>query len=169
MLELNRIYPDGLLQVNGHYSDFLERRDELLRNEAAYQETLANLVRREVEWLRRGPKARTTKSKSRIQNAEGLIGELKESKSRSATSSAKIDFTASERRTKPLCLARGLRKSRGDPPPVDALDIPPPPGPRLGILGPNGSGKTTLLRTITGEIAPDKGTIEKAEKLRIVY
>src|SRR5437763_12067948 len=84
MLELNRVYADGLLQVNGHYSDFLERRDELLRNEAAYQETLANLVRREVEWLRRGPKARTTKSKSRIQNAEGLIGELKESKSRSA-------------------------------------------------------------------------------------
>ena len=67
MLELNRVYPDGLLQSDGSYSDFLEKRDELLRNEAAYQETLANLVRREVEWLRRGPKARTTKAKARIQ------------------------------------------------------------------------------------------------------
>ncbi|HEV7488088.1 MAG TPA: ABC-F family ATP-binding cassette domain-containing protein [Thermoanaerobaculia bacterium] len=169
MLELNRQYADGLLQVNGHYSDFLERRDELLRNEAAYQETLANLVRREVEWLRRGPKARTTKSKSRIQNAEGLIGELKESKSRSATSSAKIDFTASERKTKRLWLVRGLRKSMGDKLLVDDLDILLTPGTRLGILGPNGSGKTTLLRTITGELEPDAGTIEKAEKLRIVY
>jgi ATP-binding cassette subfamily F protein uup len=169
MLELNRQYADGLLQVNGHYSDFLERRDELLRNEAAYQETLANLVRREVEWLRRGPKARTTKSKSRIQNAEGLIGELKESKSRSATSSAKIDFTASERKTKRLWLARGLRKTMGDKLLVEDLDILLTPGTRLGILGPNGSGKTTLLRVITGELEPDAGTIEKAEKLRIVY
>src|SRR3954463_8313747 len=169
MLELNRQYADGLLQVNGHYSDFLERRDELLRNEAAYQETLANLVRREVEWLRRGPKARTTKSKSRIQNAEGLIGELKESKSRSATASAKIDFTASERKTKRLWLARGLRKRMGDRLLVEDLDILLTPGTRLGILGPNGSGKTTLLRVISGELEPDAGTIEKAEKLRIVY
>jgi ATP-binding cassette subfamily F protein uup len=169
MLELNRQYADGLLQVNGRYSDFLERRDEVLRNEAAYQETLANLVRREVEWLRRGPKARTTKSKSRIQNAEGLIGELKESKSRSATSSAKIDFTASERKTKRLWLARGLRKQLGDRPLINDLDILLTPGTRLGILGPNGSGKTTLLRLITGELQPDAGTIEKAEKLRIIY
>ncbi len=169
MLELNRIYPDGLLQVNGHYSDFLERRDELLRNEAAYQETLANLVRREVEWLRRGPKARTTKAKSRIQNAEGLIGELAESRSRSTTSTAKIDFTASERRTKRLWLVRGLRKQMGDKLLVDDLDILLTPGTRLGILGPNGSGKTTLLRTITGELTPDAGTIEKADKLRVVY
>jgi ATP-binding cassette subfamily F protein uup len=169
MLELNRQYADGLLQVNGHYSDFLERRDELLRNEAAYQETLANLVRREVEWLRRGPKARTTKSKSRIQNAEGLIGELKESKSRSATSSAKIDFTASERKTKRLWLARNLRKQLGGRTLINDLDILLTPGTRLGILGPNGSGKTTLLRIITGELEPDAGTIEKAEKLRTVY
>ncbi|HXH93047.1 MAG TPA: ABC-F family ATP-binding cassette domain-containing protein [Thermoanaerobaculia bacterium] len=169
MLELNRQYADGLLQVNGHYSDFLERRDELLRNEAAYQETLANLVRREVEWLRRGPKARTTKSKSRIQNAEGLIGELADSRSRSNTSTAKIDFTASERRTKRLWLVKGLRKSMGDKLLVADLDILLTPGSRLGILGPNGSGKTTLLRTITGELQPDAGTIEKAEKLRIVY
>jgi len=169
MLELNRQYADGLLQVNGHYSDFLERRDELLRNEAAYQETLANLVRREVEWLRRGPKARTTKSKSRIQNAEELIGELADSRSRSNTSTAKIDFTASERRTKRLWLVKGLRKSMGDKLLVADLDILLTPGSRLGILGPNGSGKTTLLRTITGELEPDKGIIEKAEKLRIVY
>jgi ATP-binding cassette subfamily F protein uup len=169
MLELNRVYADGLLQVNGHYSDFLERRDELLRNEAAYQDTLANLVRREVEWLRRGPKARTTKSKSRIQNAEGLIGELAESRSRSTTSTAKIDFTASERKTKRLWLARGLRKQLGDRLIVDDLDILLTPGSRLGVLGPNGSGKTTLLRMITGELEPDAGTIEKAEWLRIVY
>jgi ATP-binding cassette subfamily F protein uup len=169
MLELNRIYPDGLLQVNGHYSDFLERRDEILRNEAAYQETLANLVRREVEWLRRGPKARTTKAKSRIQNAERLIDEQSEARFRTAGGTAKIDFTASERKTKRLWLARNLRKKLGDRLIINDLDILLTPGTRLGVLGPNGSGKTTLLRMITGELAPDAGTIEKAEKLRIVY
>ncbi len=169
MLELSRVYPDGLLQVNGHYSDFLERRDELLRNEAAYQETLANLVRREVEWLRRGPKARTTKAKARIQNAERLIDEQSEARARGGTATAKIDFMASERKTKRLWLARGLRKRLGDRLIVDDLDVLLTPGARLGVLGPNGSGKTTLLRMITGELVPDAGVIEKAEKLRVVY
>jgi ATP-binding cassette subfamily F protein uup len=166
MLELNRVYPDGLFQSDGSYTDFLEKRDELLRNESAYQETLANLVRREVEWLRRGPKARTTKAKSRIQSAGKLMDELEESRSRTATQSgAKIDFSASERKTKRLWSAQGLR--RGEL--FKNLDILLTPGTRLGVLGPNGSGKTTLLRTIIGELQPDDGTIERAEQLRVVY
>src|SRR4051812_36756802 len=169
MLELNRVYPGGLLQSTGSYADLLERSDEVLRNEAAYQETLANLVRREVEWLRRGPKARTTKAKARIQNAERLIDEQSEARARTAGGTAKIDFTASERKTKRLWLVRGLRKQLGDRVLIDDLDVLLTPGTRLGILGPNGSGKTTLLRMITGELPPDAGTIEKAEKLRVVY
>jgi ATP-binding cassette subfamily F protein uup len=166
MLELNRIYPDGLFQSDGSYTDFLEKRDELLRNEAAYQDTLANLVRREVEWLRRGPKARTTKAKARIQSADKLIVELEESRSRTREQSgAKIDFSASERKTKRLWSAKGLR--RGEL--FRDLDILLTPGTRLGVLGPNGSGKTTLLRTIVGELQPDAGTIEKADQLRVVY
>ncbi len=169
MLELNRAYPAGLLQTTGTYSDLLEKRDEVLRNEAAYQETLANLVRREMEWLRRGPKARTTKAKARIQNAERLIDELDESRDRAVTFSAEIDFTASQRKTKRLWSAKGLRKQLGDRKLVDHLDVLLSPGSRLGILGPNGSGKTTLLRMITGELPPDAGTIEQAHGLRIVY
>ena len=166
MLELNRVYPDGLFQSEGSYTDFLEKRDELLRNESAYQETLANLVRREVEWLRRGPKARTTKAKARIQSAGKLMDELEESRSRTAAqSAAKIDFTASDRKTKRLWSAKGLR--RGEL--FKDLDILLKPGTRLGVLGPNGSGKTTLLRTIVGELEPDEGTIEKADQLRVVY
>ena len=169
MIELNRIYPDGLLQAGGRYSDFLEKRDEILRSEAAYQDTLANLVRREVEWLRRGPKARTTKAKARINNAERLIDELDESRDRARTSTAKIDFTSSDRKTKRLWIGKGLRKSLGDRPIVNNLDLLLTPGMRLGVLGPNGSGKTTLLRMIVGELAPDAGTIERADWLRVVY
>jgi ABC transport system ATP-binding/permease protein len=169
MIELNRIYPAGLFQSEGKYSEFLEKRDELLRNEAAYQETLANLVRREVEWLRRGAKARTTKAKARIQNAERLIGELGEGRSRAATSTTKIDFTSSDRKTKRLWIGRGLSKTMGEKPIVRDLDLLLTPGMRLGILGPNGSGKTTLLRMITGELPPDKGEIQRADGLRVVY
>jgi ATP-binding cassette subfamily F protein uup len=169
MLELNRIYPDGLFQSAGRYSDFLEKRDALLQNEAAYQETLANLVRREMEWLRRGPKARTTKSKARIQSAGKLIEELGEGRSRAAVATAKIDFNASERKTKRLWVGRGLRKRLGGHSIVDDLDVLLTPGMRLGVLGPNGSGKTTLLRMIIGELEPDGGKIEKAERLRVVY
>ncbi|MEO8381381.1 MAG: ABC-F family ATP-binding cassette domain-containing protein [Acidobacteriota bacterium] len=179
MLELNRAYPSGLLQTEGTYSDLLEKRDEVLRNEAAYQETLANLVRREMEWLRRGPKARSTKAKARIQNAGRLIDELGESRDRAQTGSADIDFTASQRRTKRLWTGKGLAKNfrrSADsaampraPQLFSNLDILLTPGARLGILGPNGSGKTTLLRLITGELEPDAGTIERAEGLRVVY
>jgi ATP-binding cassette subfamily F protein uup len=165
MLELNRAYAGGLLQVSGTYSDLLEKRDEVLRNEAAYQETLANLVRREMEWLRRGPKARGTKAKARIQNAERWIDELEESRTRSATSSADIEFAASQRKTKRLWSARGLTKS----PLFSNLEVLLTPGSRLGVVGPNGSGKTTLLRIIVGELAPDAGAIERADGLRVVY
>ena len=165
MLELNRAYAGGLLEVEGAYSDLLERRDEVLKNEAAYQETLANLVRREVEWLRRGAKARTRKAKARIDNAERLIDELDDSRDRSRSFNAEIDFTASQRKTKRLWTGKGLAKREL----FKNLDVLLTPGARLGILGPNGSGKTTLLRVIIGELEPDAGTIEQAAGLRVVY
>jgi ABC transport system ATP-binding/permease protein len=165
MLELDRVYANGLLEVDGSYSDLLQKRDDVLRSEAAYQETLANLVRREMDWLRRGPKARTTKAKARIQNAERLIDELAESRERGLTSDARIDFTASERKTKRLWAGKGLAKREL----FKNLDILLTPGSRLGVLGPNGSGKTTLLRVIVGELEPDAGTIDKADSLRVVY
>ena len=165
MLELNRSYASGLLQTDGTYSEFLEKRDDLLKNEAAYQDTLANLVRREMEWLRRGPKARTTKAKARITSAGKLIDELQEGRERARTSTAGIDFNASERKTKRLWIGKGLRKERL----FHDLDILLTPRSRLGVLGPNGAGKTTLLRVIVGEIAPDRGEIARADQLRVVY
>jgi ATP-binding cassette subfamily F protein uup len=168
MLELNRAYAGGMLQVDGSYSDLLEKRDEVLRSEAAYQETLANLVRREMEWLRRGPKARTTKAKARIQNAGRLIDELAEGRDRVVTHDAHIDFNATERKTKRLWTGKELAKST-DRLLFEGLDVLLTPGTRLGVLGPNGSGKTTLLRIITGELEPDAGVVEKAHALRVVY
>jgi len=166
--ELNRRYPDGVFQVNGRYSDFLEQREAALQAQADYQASLANRVRREVEWLRRGPKARTTKAKARVDAAGRLIDELQDIDSRQRQAAASIDFTASGRKSKQLLVATGLGKSLGGRPIVADLDMQLGPGERVGLLGPNGSGKTTLLKLLAGTLKPDTGTIVHADRLRIV-
>jgi ABC transport system ATP-binding/permease protein len=171
MLELDPRYPDGILQATGTYTDFLEKRDEVLRNQAEYQTSLANKVRREVEWLRRGAKARTTKAKGRIQEANRLIAELTELRERTgaaAEARAGIDFNASDRKTKKLLVAEGLSKSFGARRIVQGLDLKLTPGTRLGLIGPNGSGKTTLLSLLDGTLEPDAGTIQRADWLKTV-
>jgi len=168
MLELNRAYPAGLFQSDGRYSEFLARRDEFLKGQVAYEESLANAVRREIEWLRRGAKARSTKAKGRIKEAGRLIEELRDSRARGATRVAGIDLAASGRRTRNLLVARGLAKSLGGRRLIQHLDLAIARGMRIGLVGPNGSGKTTLLHLLAGTLAPDAGEIERAEGLRIV-
>src|SRR5687768_1837987 len=111
MLELNRCYANGVFEAKGRYSDFLEHRDALLQAQADYQASLANRVRGEVEWLRRGPKARTTKAKARVQAAGKLIHELDTVTARSGQGTAGIDFTSSGRRSKQLVVVEQLTKS----------------------------------------------------------
>lgn len=168
MAEINRVYPDGLFYVRGNYSEFLERREDLLQAQAQHQEALQNKVRREVEWLRRGPKARTTKSKARIQDAERLMGELGEVTARTRSGTAQIDFTASERKTKKLLVAERIGKALGGRTLFRDLDVTLRPGSRLGLVGPNGSGKTTLLKIFSGQLDADSGAVERAEQLQIV-
>ena len=167
MLEVNRIYPSGLFEADGPYSSFLARRDEFLKGQAAYEESLANTVRREIEWLRRGAKARSTKAKGRIKEAGRLIEELGAARARTAGRTAELDFTSSGRRTRRLLAARGLTKSLGGRTLVRDLDLVITPGTRIGLIGPNGSGKTTLLNVLAGALPPDAGTIERADGLRI--
>jgi len=168
MLELNRVYPDGMFEADGTYSEFLLRRDEFLRGQAAYQDALANTVRREIEWLRRGAKARSTKAKGRIKQAGRLIEELEDARARGLTATAGIDFTSSQRRTRRLLVTRGVTKSLGGRRLVSDLDLVMTPGTRVGLIGPNGSGKTTLLNVLAGVVPPDAGEIERADDLRVV-
>ena len=168
MLELNRVYPDGLFEAEGSYSEFLARRDDFLRGQAAYQDALANTVRREIAWLRRGAKARSTKAKGRIKQAGRLIEELEDARARGLTTTAGIDFTSSQRRTRRLLVVRGLAVSRGGRALVSSLDLIVTPGTRVGLIGPNGSGKTTLLEVLAGVTRPDAGEIERADGLRVV-
>jgi ATP-binding cassette subfamily F protein uup len=102
IVELNRVFADGLFRVKGTFSRFLEEKQAYLESQSKQQESLRNQVKTEIEWLRRGPKARTTKSKARIDTANEMIGQLKAMDSRTTVNSAGIDFEASQRKTKRL-------------------------------------------------------------------
>ena len=169
MVELDRTYEDGFLRVNGNYSHFLEAKEQYLHAQGKRQEALENLVHTEIEWLRRGPKARATKSKSRIDKAHSMIGELADLNNRTRTTTAKIDFTASNRQTKQLIGLDGVTYTIGGRTLFRNIDFTLQSGMRVGLVGPNGSGKTTLLRLLRGDILPAAGKIHKADSLRIVY
>jgi ATP-binding cassette subfamily F protein uup len=169
VVELSREYPDGLLRVHGLYSEFLEAKENFLIAQAKRQDALENRVRTEIEWLRRGPKARATKAKARIDKATQMIGELADMRTRSRTSTASIDFTATDRKTKRLIELNGISFSYDNRRIISSVDFVLTAGTRVGLVGPNGSGKTTLLRLLQGELSPESGEIRRADSLRIVY
>jgi ATP-binding cassette subfamily F protein uup len=169
MAELNRIYADGLFYVPGNYSAFLEKKAEFLEAQAKRQDALENRVRTEVEWLRRGPKARSTKAKARIDTAQEMIGELADLRQRSRTASAGIDFAATDRKTKRLLHLEHAMYGFGEKPLFEDFTFTITAGKRVGLVGANGCGKTTLLRLLRGEMAPLRGEIQRADGLRIVY
>src|ERR1700686_4867085 len=169
MAELNRAYPDGLLRVRGNYSTFLEKKEEFLHSQAKRQEALENLVHNEIAWLRRGAKARTRKSKARIDKASDLMNELADLNIRTRTATANIDFSATERKTKRLIELEDVACEIGERTLFNGLNFVITAGMRVGLVGPNGSGKTTLLRLLRGELAATAGEICRAGWLGVVY
>ncbi len=169
IVELNKVYAEGLLRVKGNFSRFIEEKQAYLESQNRQMESLRNRVRTEIEWLRRGPKARTTKSKARIDSANAMIGNLADMTSRTATGSTGIDFEASMRKTKRLVEFEGVACDMGERRLFSDLNFILTAGSKVGLVGPNGSGKTTFLRLLRGELEPVEGSIRRAEALRLVY
>lgn len=169
MAELSRVYPDGLLRVRGNYSAFLEKKEEFLHAQSKRQEALENLVHSEIEWLRRGAKARTRKSKARIDKAGELMGELADLNARTRRENAQIDFSATDRKTKRLIELENVTCNVGQKTLFEQLNFVITAGMRVGLVGPNGSGKTSLLRILRGEWTPTSGDVRTADWLRVVY
>jgi ATP-binding cassette subfamily F protein uup len=168
--ELARIFPDGVFRVAGSYSQFLEAKEAWMHAQARHQEALENRVRTEIEWLRRGPRARRGKSRSRIDRAHELISELGDVRSRGRNGTTDLDFSSTGRQSKRLVEIEGLAyRFSPEQPLLNNLDLVITNGMRVGLVGPNGSGKTTLLRILQGELKPDAGRIRMADHLKLVY
>ena len=169
MVELNRCYEDGFLRVAGNYSKFLEAKENYLHAQQKHQDALENRVHTELEWLRRGPKARSTKSKARIDKAHELIDDLAELNQRTRATSANINFSATNRQTRQLIQLDEVDFAFGGRKLFEKVHFSITSGMRVGLVGPNGSGKSTLLRLLLGELQPASGKIRKADNLRVVY
>jgi ATP-binding cassette subfamily F protein uup len=169
IIELDRVYAEGLLRVRGNFSKFLEEKQAYLESQNRQMESLRNRVRTEIEWLRRGPKARTTKSKARIDTANSMIDQLAGMQARTAQGTAGIDFAATQRKTKRLVEFEEVACEIGGRRLFSGLNFNLIAGSKVGLVGPNGSGKTTLLRLLRGELEPAEGQVKRADALRLVY
>jgi ATP-binding cassette subfamily F protein uup len=166
MLEIDR----GRVQMYaGNYGTYLEKKQEQEERQAVEAQKLKQMARRELEWLRRGPKARTTKAKARIDRANELIQQSRQAASEIAgKKSLDIAFESSRLGGKILGL-RGINKSYGGRAIVSDFNYQFKRGDRIGVIGPNGAGKTTLLEIIARRIEPDTGEIEAGKTLVIGY
>ncbi|MEQ8850328.1 MAG: ABC-F family ATP-binding cassette domain-containing protein [Phycisphaerales bacterium] len=163
--EISPLYPSGILAVDGNYSEFLRRKQEALEAHAARQRYLAGQVRKDLDWLSRGPQGRGTKAKGRIDRSYARMDELSDLRDRAAEGErggSRVDFNASGRKTRKMIVAKGVSKTLGGKRLFTDVSLRLGAGDRLGLLGPNGSGKTTLIRVLTGQLEPDEGEVVMA-------
>jgi ATP-binding cassette subfamily F protein uup len=153
-----------LFTYKGNYESYLEAKVAREENESTLQARKANLLRKEMAWLRRGAKARTTKQKARIDRIELLRNEKSESAAEPMDMALK-----SQRLGKKVIELQNVSKRVADQILFHKLSNIISPTDRVGIVGPNGSGKSTLLNIIAHHLQPDEGTVEIGETVRIGY
>ncbi|MGA1624245.1 MAG: ABC-F family ATP-binding cassette domain-containing protein, partial [Prochlorothrix sp.] len=161
ILEVDR---GQLLSYEGNYSYYLTKKAEQEDSEASSQRKHAGVLRRELEWLKRGPKARSTKQKARIDR----IAEMQNREFRQAQGKVEI-ATAGRRIGKKVVELENVSKGYGDRTLIRDFTHLFTPEDRIGIIGPNGVGKSTLMDLITGRIEPDSGTVERGSTIYIGY
>jgi ATP-binding cassette subfamily F protein uup len=161
IIELDR---GDLYTYTGNYSYFLEKKAESEELEVSQQRKHQGVLRRELEWLRRGPKARSTKQKARIQRIEGMQDtEFKEAQ-------GKVEISTPGRRIgKKVIELKNISKSYSEKNIIQDFTYTFAPDDRVGIIGKNGVGKSTLLDLITGRIQPDSGTVDIGSTIYIGY
>ncbi len=149
---------------DGNYAYYLEKKEAQEQARASAGQKREMLIRRELAWLRRGAKARTRKSKARIDRAESLMAEPQE------TVRAELDIAVTSSRIgKKVLELRAISKAYDGRALLTDFNYTLKPGDRIGVIGPNGAGKTTLLEIITGRVAPDDGVLETGQTVRFGY
>ena len=151
-----------LFSYDGNYSTFLEKKMERLALEASMEEKRQNLIRKELAWVKRGAKARTTKQKARLQRFDELVNKD------TYTPDEKMDISVgSTRLGKKIIEIHHVSKKFDNKVLIDDLDYTIARTDRIGIIGKNGMGKSTLIKILNGEILPDSGHIEIGETVKI--
>jgi ABC transport system ATP-binding/permease protein len=161
IIELDR---GDLSSYAGNYAYFLEKKAEAEESTASSQRKHAGVLRRELEWLKRGPKARSTKQKARIDRIHDMQAqEFKQSQ-------GKVEISTAGRRIgKKVIELIDIQKAFGDRTLIKDFTYLFSPEDRIGIIGPNGAGKSTLMELITGRLQPDAGTVEIGTTIHIGY
>lgn len=154
----------NLYSYDGNFSSFLEAKAIREQNEAASEEKRQNLLRRELAWMRRGAKARTTKQKARIQRFEELQNQA------GSRQKDELDIAVGGSRLgKKVFEIDQITKQYEDKTVIQGFSYIVKPYDRIGIVGPNGSGKTSLLNILAEKDSPDQGTIEVGQTVKVGY
>ena len=161
IIEIDRA---DLYTYSGNYAYYLEKKAEQEASAASSQQKFKGMLRRELAWLRQGPKARSTKQNARIQR----IDEMKEKTFKEAQGKVEID-TAGRRIGKKVIELEGVTKAFGDRTLIKDFIYKFTASDRIGIIGGNGAGKSTLMNIITGKLEPDAGTVEIGQTIHIGY
>jgi ATP-binding cassette subfamily F protein uup len=169
ILEVDKRNPDGILSVEGSFDQFLQVKEEYIEAQLSRESSLKNVLRREVEWLKRGAKARTTKQKARIDRAGDLKEEVAVLGYKNQTQTVKLEFDASDRSPKKLVELENVTKSFGAKTLFKNLNLKITPQTRLGLMGRNGVGKSTLIRLVTGQEQATAGEIFRSDRLEVSY
>jgi ATP-binding cassette subfamily F protein uup len=163
ILELDR---GALRAYEGGYTAFLEKQSERLANEAVREQKRAAFVRRELDWIRRGPQARTTKQQARIDRFDAAVAAKPTEPERGPMA---LRLATGGRLGKTILELREATKARNGRKLFDGLTLLMKPGDRIGVVGPNGAGKSTLVRCIVGDEPLDGGEIVRGQNTRIAY
>lgn len=162
IIELDRgnIYP-----YKGNYSNYLEKKDARMANESVVLDKTQKLFKKELQWIRRQPKARSTKAKSRVDDFE----DIKQRAHQKLDDEEMTIHIKSARMGSKILEAHGLTKSFGDKHIIKSFNYKFKKGERVGIVGPNGAGKSTVLKLFTGELKPDAGKVVVGDTIVFGY
>lgn len=157
--------PEGLLSHPGSYEEYMVRKIERLEQRQVAEHKRKQALAHELEWLRRSPKARSTKSRSRIQRAEGLMQKGLDGREQKI----QLTFQTEQRLGNIILEVENLSQTLSELAVLRDVSFKLRAGDHLALLGPNGCGKTTLLKTLTGELAPESGSVRWGKNTKIAY
>lgn len=169
VLDLDYKNANYLLSVEGGYLDYLYAKENEMAGQLKQEQKFKNTLRRETEWLQRGAKARQTKQKARIKNAEVLKDQVDVVSARNATMKVDISFSDKEKAPQKLIEIKNISKAFNGNLLFEKLDLLISPKSRISLLGDNGSGKTTLIKILLGLETPDTGTVFRNENVKFAY